>query len=196
MSRKKAGKTREAQIAKSRKRRQVQNQASLQKYGLTVQQATTGNIQKVHQARKRQQAKYDDAVEAYDKILAQAKLLAVTAVDFEYCSFSARTPQAKEVFQRGLQACLKKYVGQDVPDEAVDDAIHDYSAQMIETGVLIPAAVQLGMVPKARKYVSGQIEVLRRGDPDYDFLVELLHQRQGENDGKSSQDKESEVQKG
>lgn len=197
MSGRKAGKTRTARSRKNRSRRDAENAVSMQRYGLTVKQATPRNLALVQRARARQKGHMDKAVEAYDSILAKAKLLAITVEDFEYCAFSTRTQQAKEVFQRGLQACLKTFVGQDVPDTALDDAMHDYQAQMIEAGILIPAAVQLGMVPKARKYKSGRIDVLRRGEPDYDFLVELLQATtKGETDGQAGENKKGEVQEG
>lgn len=155
-------------LSKSRKlREEIEHK---EQYGISKKLGTPSNLLKIASFNRRRAKKVED----FKKILDTAKLLAVTQEDFQYCGLSARSAKVLANFRKELERRMSAYIGKKEPDSVLDFVSSKCLQEMVDLWEFVPVDPPVGMVPKARKYKSGRLQVLMTGEPDYDFLVSRL----------------------
>jgi hypothetical protein len=142
----------------------------VEQYGIPSRLGTPSNLSKIAAARQRR-AEFEENCK---KILAQAKLLAIVHEDFDYFNLGAKDEPSVKRFRSEFEKRTAKYLGKNEPKTVLDKVTFDLLQEMVDLGFFGPVIVQHGTVPKVRKFKSGRIQVMRTGEPDYDFLVNSL----------------------
>jgi hypothetical protein len=179
MSRRKSQKAREARrlrAAEKRKEEAAEAVKFYNKFGIHPKAASPRRLAQAELQRKRFQRRQREAAATLRTVLDKAKLLAVVPEEFEYCNLAPTTKESVEAFAAEMKAHLAKYEGTDTPNAVVDDEVRDFMQSRIDMGVLKAAPPRAGSVPKARVFKSGRLAMLRRGEPDYDYMLEQLGQ--------------------
>ncbi len=177
MSRRKTQKERNARKLRAAERRKEEEKKAydfFKKFGVHPQAASPRRMAQAELQRKRFQRRQREESAAFRSVLDEAKLLAVVPEEFEYCNLASTTAETVEVFAAEMKAHLSKYEGTETPNSVVDDEMRDFLQSRIDIGVLKAAPTRAGSTPKARLFTSGKIVVLRRGEPDYDYMIEQL----------------------
>ncbi len=174
MSRRKLPATREARRTRNKEKREAGVREFYSKFGLHPSAATPARLAMMDRVKNKRDWRLKEAQEVFEAVLSQAKLLSITAEDFEYCNLAPRSKETLERFNKDLRRQLAQFEGSDEPEQVVDTHIRDFMQIWIENGELIPSPPRIGAVPKARKYVSGKVEMLRVGEPDTDVMLENI----------------------
>ena len=170
MSRKTTTTTREKRRLLNKAKRRRKDLEHLQTFGIPRSLATPSNMMKVANQKKRK-AEFKSK---YKEIIRQAKLFSISQEDFEYCGIAAKTQEDLSSFRVELEERLAKLIGKSNSDNALDTCSSDYLQEVVDAKRFGPIEIQIGSLPKARKFSCGKIKVMREGEPDYDFLVEKL----------------------
>jgi len=177
MSRRKTQKERDARKLRAAERRKEEDKEAYdfyRKFGVHPKAASPRRMAQAELQRKRFQRRQREAAVTLRSVLDKAKLLAVVPEEFEYCNLAPTTKEAVEAFAAEMKAHLAKYEGTETPNSVVDDDVRDFMQSRIDMGVLKAAPPRAGSIPKARLFKSGKLVILRRGEPDYDYMVEQL----------------------
>lgn len=161
---------REKRRKKNKEKREKDKLAYYDRFGVDPSKATASMLASA--SRKKKQIK--KAEEEFIELLQCSKTLAITAEDFEYCNLSANTIEEVESFSKALKIELKSAEKECKSNIDADNKIRDYMQSCVDGGMLVPKKPRIGVVPKARKYASGKIEMLRIGEPDTDFMMKYM----------------------
>ena len=154
----------------SQSRRRREDVEHVEQHGIPKKMATPFNMLKVASFKRRKAKSIGD----FKKVLDTAKLVSVVQEDFEYCGLSAKNKEVLEEFRRELEKRMSVHLGKKEPESVLDSVTFEYLQESIDLCRFVPIEPPVGVVPKARKFRSGRVQVLRAGEPDYDFLVSSL----------------------